>query len=165
VPGRGSFASVEPSPAAVAAHYDGLDAFYREVWGAHVHHGLWIRGDETYEHAKENLVCTVAGKARIGAGSSVCDIGCGYGETARWIAQHLKSHVTGITVSRAQYDYARAHALNNTHQDYILGDWLTNNLPDHSFDAAVAIESSEHMPDLRAFFAQARRVLSAADRS
>lgn len=37
------------APAADAAghHYDELDAFYREVWGEHVHHGLFERGSET----------------------------------------------------------------------------------------------------------------------
>ena len=29
------------TPAAVAAHYDELDPFYREIWGEHVHHGYW----------------------------------------------------------------------------------------------------------------------------
>ena len=27
--------------ASVADHYDELDDFYREIWGEHVHHGLW----------------------------------------------------------------------------------------------------------------------------
>ncbi len=29
------------TPADVARHYDELDEFYRELWGTHVHHGLW----------------------------------------------------------------------------------------------------------------------------
>jgi tocopherol O-methyltransferase len=37
------------SPDAVALHYDELDHFYRDVWGDHVHHGLWLRGDEARE--------------------------------------------------------------------------------------------------------------------
>jgi tocopherol O-methyltransferase len=28
----------------VARHYDTLDRFYREIWGEHVHHGLWRGG-------------------------------------------------------------------------------------------------------------------------
>jgi tocopherol O-methyltransferase len=41
----------------------------------------------------------------------------------------------------------------------VLGDWLRNPLEDASFDVAIAIESSEHMPDLEGFFKQAWRVL------
>jgi tocopherol O-methyltransferase len=41
----------------------------------------------------------------------------------------------------------------------LLGDWLENDLPGESFDAAISIESSEHMTDKPAFFAQAHRVL------
>ena len=37
--------------AAVAAHYDELDPFYREVWGEHVHHGYWATGRESPEAA------------------------------------------------------------------------------------------------------------------
>jgi tocopherol O-methyltransferase len=31
----------------VAGHYDELDHVYREVWGEHVHHGLWRTGRES----------------------------------------------------------------------------------------------------------------------
>ena len=41
----------------------------------------------------------------------------------------------------------------------VLGDWLSNSLETASFDAAIAIESSEHMPDLPGFFREAARVL------
>src|SRR5688500_7725086 len=30
----------------VALHYDQLDAVYRQIWGEHVHHGLWQSGRE-----------------------------------------------------------------------------------------------------------------------
>ena len=40
----------------VADHYDELDPFYREIWGEHVHHGLWESGKETIEEAVVNLV-------------------------------------------------------------------------------------------------------------
>ena len=42
---------------------------------------------------------------------------------------------------------------------YLLRDWLENGLPAASFDAVVAIESSEHMADKAAFFVEAARVL------
>ena len=155
--------SLEIAPEAVAAHYDDLDYFYRDVWGEHVHHGLWLRGDESREEAVRQLVQLVAREARIERDSRVCDIGCGYGATARMLAAELDAEVTAITVSAAQHAFARAaHGTQTTHASrvtYLLGDWLANDLAAASFDAAIAIESSEHMPDLTAFFQQAARVL------
>ena len=53
--------------AAVAAHYDELDPFYREVWGLHVHHGYWRTGSETPEAAMEALVVACMRRASLGA--------------------------------------------------------------------------------------------------
>ncbi len=142
---------------AVAAHYDELDQFYRDVWGDHVHHGLWVRGCESHREATLELVRRVAARAHIGRGTQVCDIGCGYGATARMLAADYGAEVTGITLSPAQYEYAAAHAFPGV--SVVLGDWLRNPLADARFDAAIAIESTEHMADLAGFFTQARRVL------
>ena len=150
----------------MASHYDELDRFYRDIWGEHVHHGLWLRGDETQAQAVRQLTELVAREAAVGKGSRVMDIGCGYGATAQLLAEEFGAEVTGITVSEAQHAIAQAraaaphtsHSSRQSHPTYILGDWLTNTLPAESFDAAIAIESSEHM-DKPGFFAQAWRVL------
>lgn len=147
----------------MARHYDELDRFYREIWGEHVHHGLWIRGDESQTQAVRNLTETVAREARIGSGTKVIDIGCGYGATARLLAEERSAAVTAITISPAQHAFAIEKA-GATNPRFLLGDWLHNELAAESFDAAIAIESSEHMPDKPAFFAQAHRVLRPAGR-
>lgn len=140
---------------AVASHYDELDRFYRDVWGEHVHHGLWRRGDETREEAVLQLAELVATRAGAAPGMRICDIGCGYGATARVLAER-GADVIGITISPAQCAVARNAT---TAAQFICGDWLRNDFAAESFDAAIAIESSEHMPDLGAFFTQAARVL------
>ena len=173
----------------VASHYDELDRFYREIWGEHVHHGLWLTGEESQAQAVRQLAELVAREAQITQGTRVMDIGCGYGATARLLAAEFGAEVTGITISEAQYriacdstvgkpptpniqhptsnagpcgdksaNPAGANAEENQKPNFLLGDWLTNTLPADSFDAAIAIESSEHM-DKPGFFAQARRVL------
>jgi tocopherol O-methyltransferase len=65
------------TPADVAAHYDTLDPFYRELWGEHVHHGYWRTGDETPKDAADALVGLVAERLDLAPGQTVCDIGCG----------------------------------------------------------------------------------------
>jgi tocopherol O-methyltransferase len=151
--------TAEPRPAAVAAHYDDLDRFYREIWGEHVHHGLWRSGKESPEVAVEQLIARVAECAGIAPGDRVCDVGCGYGGTARVLASAYGAVVTGVTISAAQLAYARGVDPAADNPIYLLGDWCANALPPGAFDAVVAIESSEHMADKHAFFAEAERVL------
>jgi tocopherol O-methyltransferase len=145
--------------AAVAAHYNDLDAFYREVWGDHVHHGYWATGRETPAEAAEALVDLLADRLDLRPGLAVVDIGCGYGETARRLAAMRGVDVTGLTVSAAQAGYAATKATAGGHVQIMVRDWLANGLPDASFDRAYAIESSEHMPDKQRFFDEAFRVL------
>jgi tocopherol O-methyltransferase len=140
---------------AVASHYDELDHFYRDVWGEHVHHGLWLRRDESREEAVLNLVDLIAREAQIETGTPVIDIGCGYGATARVLASR-GADVTGMTISPAQSAFAQTKT---STAKFLCADWMGNDLPNESFDAAIAIESSEHMPDINRFFAEANRVL------
>jgi tocopherol O-methyltransferase len=147
------------SPGEVAGHYDDLDSLYRQFWGEHVHHGLWSSPDATPEEATRHLIDAVVAQARIVRGSAVCDAGCGYGGTSRVLAHEIGANVTALTISPAQYAHAQSVDPKSGNPVYLLRDWLENGLDGDSFDAVVAIESSEHMPDLAAFFVQAARVL------
>jgi len=143
--------------AAVALHYDELDRFYRAVWGTHLHHGYWQSGDESTEAAILNLSRLIATLAQIATGSRVCDFGCGYGATAQLFAQEYGAKVTGMTISRRQFEVAQNTAGENV--NVLLCDGLANNLPAQSFDALVAIESSEHISDKAGLFQEAHRLL------
>jgi tocopherol O-methyltransferase len=146
---------------AVADHYDELDVFYRELWGEHVHHGLWRTGGESVHVASAQLVEHVAERIALGRAERVVDIGAGYGATARLLAERFGAEVTAVTVSRAQYEYACARPASPASPSprYQLSDWLRNGLPGDHFDAAVAIESTEHMADKAGAFREVRRVL------
>jgi tocopherol O-methyltransferase len=143
----------------VAAHYDDLDRFYREIWGEHVHHGLWSGGREDASAATRRLIDVVAGAAEVGAGDRVCDVGCGYGGTSRVLVHDYAARVTALTISQAQFAFAQAVQPGADNPVYLLRDWLSSGLDPATFDAVIAIESSEHMPDLPAFFQEAARVL------
>jgi tocopherol O-methyltransferase len=161
--------SAPAAPADVARHYDHLDRWYREIWGDHVHHGLWRTGRETPEEAARQLVLEAADAAGIvpGAGARVVDVGCGYGAPAELLARDRGARVTGFTVSPVQHRRAasRAEARDGGALTFLLRDWMDNGLPSGSFDAAVAIESASHMPDKRRFAAEIRRVLRPGGRA
>jgi tocopherol O-methyltransferase len=147
------------SAADVGGHYDELDRVYREIWGEHVHHGLWWTGRESPREATEVLIEHVADWLELRPAQELCDIGCGYGATAQYLAEHYSVAVTGLTISPAQAEVAHARRPTAGAVRFLVRDWLENDLPDASFDRACAIESSEHMVDKPRFFAEAYRVL------
>lgn len=144
---------------AVAAHYDELDQFYREIWGEHVHHGYWRTGRETSSEATDALVDLLADRLGLTAGQAVCDIGCGYGAAAQRLAERHDLQVTGVTVSAAQARRGAARAPIRGRMEILLQDWLSNGFGDAVFDQGYAIESSEHMPDMDRCFDEAYRTI------
>lgn len=146
-------------PRTVAGHYDELDPFYRELWGEHLHHGLWETGRETSEEAALNLVDHVAAAAGLEGGEAVCDLGCGYGAPAAVLQERYGVDVTGVTVSRIQHSVAADRAEGTNGLRFHLRDWSDNGLPSESFDAVVAIESTEHLDDRAGAVAEVHRVL------
>ena len=153
-----------PTIDGAASHYDDLDQFYREIWGEHVHHGVWLTGKETDTEAAENLVSMVAQLGHTGQGTEVCDIGCGYGATAKILAQRYGANVTGMTISAVQLDYAQKHNSVPGKTRFMLRDWYVNQLSDNSFDVVQTVESLEHMPDLPTFFRECHRVMKPGGR-
>ena len=148
-----------PTGSDVAGHYDELDVFYREIWGEHVHHGLWRTGQESPEVATQQLIDHVAVRAHLQDGQAVCDVGAGYGATARHLAKSYGARVTAITISPAQYAYATALEPDAVNPTYLLRDWLDNDLPAESFDTVISIECISHVPDKQRFFDEVARVL------
>jgi tocopherol O-methyltransferase len=144
---------------AVADHYDELDPLYRDLWGEDVHHGLWRTGRESVAEAVTALSELVGRTLDFAPGDALVDIGCGYGATARRFAAQ-GAIVTGLSLSATQI----AHAVPSENVTLIVQDWLASALPEAAFDGAYAIESSEHMVDKPAFFAEAFRVLKPSGR-
>jgi len=83
----------------VIEHYDVVSPYYRALWGEHLHHGYWIRGDESKEKAQRQLIEHLAQLANIRPGSDILDIGCGFGASSLYLTKKYDARVTGITVS------------------------------------------------------------------
>lgn len=144
---------------AVATHYDSLDSIYRLLWGEHLHHGLWLTGEETQQEAVLQLVDLLANRLHVEAGWEMCDVGCGYGAAAQLLADDWSAIVTGLTVSESQYRFALSKQKRTSNPRYLCRDWLNNCLPSSHFNAVYAIESSEHMVDKMKFCSECYRVL------
>lgn len=146
------------APDDVADHYDELDQLYRDIWGEHVHHGLWLTGDESVPEATRNLVARVAAALKLQRADRVCDIGCGYGATSRLLASESGACVTGVTLSHAQFEYAKS-VTSTDNPEFLRADFLASGFDTASFDAALAIESTEHFADKPALFDEVFRIL------
>lgn len=143
----------------VADHYNNLDELYRKFWGEHLHHGFWNSGQESVEEAVIHLVEKIVVNSRLKRGAEICDLGCGYGATSSLLAEKWDANVTGVTVSSAQYLFAKNRYSDLKNLNFHLADWLKNPFSSSSFDMVLSIESSEHMVDKPKFFQEAFRVL------
>ena len=143
----------------VAAHYDVITSYYRSFWGEHLHHGYWIRGNETKEEAQEQLVEHLAGLANLEEGSRVLDIGCGVGASSVYLARKHHVRPTGITISPAQVELARkAAAEANVDAEFLLMDAEAMHFA-RTFDVLRSIESISHYYDRKEFFRRAAQFL------
>ena len=143
----------------IIEHYDVLSPLYRSLWGEHLHHGYWVRGDESKETAQLQLIEHLAELANIRPGSHILDIGCGFGGSSLFLAKDFNASVTGITISSVQVEMAkRAAAEQHLDANFLLMDAEAMRF-DQQFDILWSVESISHYHDREKFFASAARFL------
>ena len=93
----------------IAAHYDLGNAFY-ELWLDETMSYSSARFDaagDSLESAQQAKYRRVAELAGIKSGSRVLEVGCGWGGFAELAAKELDCRPVGITISEAQFRFAR----------------------------------------------------------
>jgi tocopherol O-methyltransferase len=145
----------------IRLHYDWSTAFYRLLWGPHIHHGLWD-ADESPAEAQIKLIEAAAARAQVQRGNEVVDIGCGMGGSSVYLANHFDCRVTGVTLSPVQRFWASCGAIirgARRRTKFIRADAEQIDFPPASFDVVWSVECTEHLFDKPAFFAKAARWL------
>jgi tocopherol O-methyltransferase len=143
----------------IQRHYDVVSPYYESLWGEHIHHGYWIRGDETKEEAQSQLVEHLAETAKIERGSKILDVGCGIGGSSIYLAKKYQADVTGITISPVQVEMARKRAAREgLHTRFLLMNAESMEF-DEPFDVIWSVESISHYRDPKNFFARAGKLL------
>ncbi len=92
----------------IKAHYDLGNAFY-ETWLDHTmtySSAVFEPGDNDLAAAQTRKYRLLAERAGIKPGESVLEIGCGWGGFAEFAAGELGCKVTGLTISKEQFDFA-----------------------------------------------------------
>ncbi len=123
-------------------HYDiGNDLYTRMLDQRMIYScGYWQNAsflDEAQE-AKIDLICR---KLQLEPGMRVLDIGCGWGGTARYIADKYKANVVGVTISKQQAQFAREFC-KGLPVDIRLQDYRSLN---EKFDHVLSIGMFEHV--------------------
>lgn len=143
----------------IVDHYDKISPLYHSLWGEHLHHGYWIRGNESKETAQVQMVEHIAKLANIQRGARVLDIGCGYGGSSLHLAKHYGVEATGVTISSVQVDMAnKAAAEQQVDAKFLLMDAEALRFSE-PFDVLWSVESISHYEDLGKFFASATKLL------
>ena len=129
----------------ISYHYDLGNQFY-STWldQTMTYSSAVFQSDEdSLEDAQTRKYRKLAELADIQAGDRVLEIGCGWGGFAEYAAREHGAHVTGITISQEQYDFAtkRLHDAGLSDQtDIQMLDYRKLN---QRFDKIVSIEMFE----------------------
>ena len=93
----------------IIAHYDLGNDFFR-LWldeGMVYSSGLWDGSTPTLETAQSRKIERVLDLLDIRGGERILEIGCGWGTLAVRLAKAGAAHITGLTLSPAQLEFAR----------------------------------------------------------
>jgi len=95
---------------AISYHYDQSNEFYALFLDPlMVYTCAYYRDpDGKLEQAQADKLDLVCRKLRLQPGETLLDIGCGWGSLAIWAAQHYGVRSHGVTLSRAQAEFAAA---------------------------------------------------------
>ncbi len=130
----------------VAAHYDLSNEFYGEWLDATMTYSSALFGSNRtldLKLAQEAKYQRVIDRLGINHTHHVLEIGCGWGGFAEYAGRKVGAKITGITVSRAQLDYAQARIERAGLMDRVELKFCDYRDAQGSFDRVVSIEMFE----------------------
>ena len=147
---RGRLHSRQRDRRAIGHHYDLSNEFYALILDPAMAYSCAYYGDDPAEsvasaqRAKLDLVCRKLG---IGPGSTLLDVGCGWGSLSLHAAEHVGARVTGVTIAAEQKKLIDRRIRERGLEDRVeirLQDYRDVPERDH-FDAVGSIEMGEHV--------------------
>jgi cyclopropane-fatty-acyl-phospholipid synthase len=129
----------------IHAHYDLGNAFYSRWLDTSMTYSAarFARPDEPLPEAQARKYRTLAQTMDLRSGHDVLEIGCGWGGFAEFAAREVGANVTAITISEAQYNFAKERMFKeglNEKADIRLIDYRDVR---GSFDRVASIEMFE----------------------
>ena len=150
---------------AIAHHYDVSNDFYALFLDPlMVYTCAYYRDPEgTLEQAQADKLDLVCRKLRLQSGERLLDIGCGWGSLVLWAARHYGAKAHGVTLSRAQAEFAAERIRREGLEDRCVVEYRdVRDLPTTArYDKIAAVGVIEHVgiASYPAFFGQVRGML------
>ncbi|MFD9409751.1 SAM-dependent methyltransferase [Streptomyces sp. NPDC059989] len=142
-----------------------VDAFYAEVWGGEdIHTGVYTDRHESVAVASRRTVELAAAKVagRLAPGSTVLDLGSGYGGPARYLAGTFGCKVVALNISESQnHRHRRTNAERGLDGliEVVTGSFQDIPCPEDHFDVVWSQEAFCHSGDREQLLGEAVRVL------
>jgi cyclopropane-fatty-acyl-phospholipid synthase len=153
----------------IHAHYDLGNQFYARWLDSSMTYSsaVYETPGEPLDLAQKHKYAALARSMGLEPGHSVLEIGCGWGGFAEFVAAEIGARVTGITISREQFDFARKRLFDKglaEKTDIRLVDYRD---VDGQFDRVASIEMFEAVGEAYwpTYFSKIRDVLSPGGRA
>jgi len=148
----------------VDLHYEdpGVDILYNRIWGEDIHYGIYKSEHEEIPAATRRAKAVMAEPLRLSADSYVLEVGCGYGATARFLAEQFNCRVVATNISKTQLQHAREAAVGTPAESLVEfeeADYHELPYADNSFDCWWCQEALVHSADKPQVLSEAFRVL------
>lgn len=128
----------------IAVTYDVSNEFFR-LWldKRMIYSCALFEGTDDLDQAQVNKLRYFHDGVRATPGKRVLDIGCGWGGSLEFLAREMGiEDVTGITLSRAQFDEIRKRTTTGVSVECVS---YTDYQPEQKFDAVISIGMFEHI--------------------
>jgi cyclopropane-fatty-acyl-phospholipid synthase len=153
----------------IHVHYDLGNAFYERWLDSTMTYSAarFERPDEPLSQAQRNKYGALARSMALGPANHVLEIGCGWGGFAAFAAGEIGAKVTGITISREQYEFARRRMFELGLAERVDIRMVDYRDVDGQFDRVASIEMFEAVGERYwpAYFEKIRDVLSPGGRA
>ena len=129
----------------ISAHYDLGNAFYSQWLDEKMQYSsaLYTQDGQSLEEAQDAKLKRVTDLLDLKGGERVLEVGCGWGSLARHLAEQRRCHVTGITLSTEQLDFARKQVAESAASDLCDFALLDYRSSAGVYDRIVSIEMIE----------------------
>jgi cyclopropane-fatty-acyl-phospholipid synthase len=159
-----NFNFIKKSKMNVAHHYDLSDDLYDLFLDKKKQYSCayFKNENDSLEVAQNNKIQHIIKKLNIKPNQKVLDIGCGWGSLAIDIAKSAKCEVTGITLSKNQFNYCVRKAKECNLENQVTFKLIDYRELNEKFDRIVSIGMFEHVGRkfYKKFFKQVERLLS-----
>ncbi len=145
--------SPEASYGQIQHHYDISNDLYRLFLdeGMNYSCAFFEMPAQSLRDAQLNKIKTSIERLDVSEGMKVLDIGCGWGETTRSLAQDKNAEVTGVTLSKQQFKLGqeKANQMDSKNKpSYYLQDYREHALTHQNYyDRIISIGMFEHVGD------------------